>query len=150
MKEPAYNRLYLPDMRKNQAEMFEMACIRHPELDTRKLITEFMRSEYHRLIDQGHPGWANMPPGFWLKRYLNWSGVAPKCLYTDDAAPLDSLTAYWIGAIYALYQWEYAIPSAELVVLFDVGDMEHSFKLLHTVGEVKAVHILHERSTVKP
>jgi hypothetical protein len=148
MQVRAYPETYLPDIWQNQARMFEIMCTDYPQWDARKMIADFLLSGYHKRIDEGHFMWASLPPPRWVKVFLitgeekpdtsNWS-------MSGGLKPLDPGVGWWMGAVYAYYQWYCNVKSRDLVSVLTVRDMERMFNPLHTVGEITACRKIWER-----
>ena len=143
----AYSELYVADIIQTQARVFELFCEDFPSLNVRKIITDFMCSKYRAALDRGDFQWANMTPGEWVKYFLDLPECQDKSGWAleDGQQPLDSLVAYWAGLIYSEYQWTYNVTSKWLVKVLPVTKLERVFDPLHTIGESRAVEVIHER-----
>jgi hypothetical protein len=72
-------------------------------------------------------------------------GATSKWGRDGGAKPLDKDVAWWIGAIYAYYQWYVNVKSRDLVGVLTVTDMERIFHPLHQCGEIAACRKIWER-----
>ncbi len=135
----AYSQLYVADIIDIQGKMFYEMRDYLPGVDEKWFIETFMKSDIRRCLDNGNFLWANKFPleiidkfiqslGGDYKRGETWGGFLPE----------------WVGWIYAEYQWRYNVPSAELIEILPLSEMERIFPTLHQCGESAACQKIHD------
>jgi hypothetical protein len=101
-----------------------------PNVDEKWFIEKFMKSRVRRLLDHASPKFAAMPSPELIdyfmqeeteedyKRGDEWGGFLPQ----------------WVGMMYALLQYEHNIPSAQLIEILPLNEMERLYPALHQLG----------------
>ena len=136
----AYSSIYVDDIQVTQGRVFLNIRDELPGVDEKWFIEKYMKSDIRRLLDMANPKLAAKPSpelilafidrecGGEYKRGETWGGFLPQ----------------WVGEIYSLYQWKYETPSAELVELLPLAEMERLFVPLHQAGWDAAAKKLHD------
>jgi hypothetical protein len=137
---PAYHEVYASRIKDAQGQVFFYVREALPGVDEKWFINKYMRGRVRKMLDHANPKFAAMPaheliPYFIeeecngeYKRGEPWGGFLPQ----------------WAGIIYALYQWKYALPSAELIEKITLDDMERVYPALHQMGWDAALEKLRE------
>ena len=135
----AYSDVYLSSISDTQGNVFFDVRDVFPEMDEKWFITAYMKGNIRRLLDHANPKYASAPSVELIKRFIedecggeykrgeSWGGFMPK----------------WAGIIYALYQWQYSVPSTELIDHLTLDDIERIYPALHQMGWKAAVDKIH-------
>lgn len=126
----AYPEVYIARIKKTQGKVFDKIRDELPDADEKWFIESYMRSEIRELLDEGNPMLAHKPSPELIHAFIKRECGGE---YQKGKA-LEGFTAQWIGEIYALYQWQYNIPSARLIELLPVERMAELYIPLHQVG----------------
>ena len=89
-------------------------------------ITAYMKSDLRSRIDRAEARPANMTATELKENFVRNDGYAFK-----PGEPLDGLSADWIGQFYAYAQWQWGIPSGELVDRIPIRAMRIAYPGLH-------------------
>jgi hypothetical protein len=141
----AYSRLYVADIMDNQGESFAMLRERCPGIDVKWYIESYMRSIIREQLDEGNFWWANNTPGQLIDRYIR-GYVSDRMDNRDYKHGKDwgGLNLYWIGRIYAYYQWYYNVKSKWLIEALPLDTMDQIFGTLHQCGDLTAIRKIHD------
>ena len=135
-----YDEVYVAEQARKQGQIFFYVREEFIGIDEKWFITAFMNSKIRALLDDGNPKYLNMPAPEMLDKFINieyngnykrgeeWGGFLPE----------------WVGRIYALYQWQYNIPSKDLIEKLTLDDMERIYPALHQMGWDAAINKIHE------
>ena len=135
-----YSWEYLDEICETQEEIFMIIRDELHGVDEKWFIETYMRSRVRLLLDRGNPILANRSAkeliytfiheecGGGYERGSHWGGFLPG----------------WAGYVYALYQWLYGKPSAELIDLIPLEAMERFWKPYHTICYEAAVEKIYE------
>jgi hypothetical protein len=141
----AYNELYTAKIKRSQGKVFYLAQNELPKVDVRWFIEKYMRSKIREQLDIANPKMAAKPAPELIHAFIN-----RECDGTYDRGEgMFEFTAQWIGEIYSLYQWKYGVPSAELIDLLPLSDMERMYIPGHEMGWNAAVDKIHSVLTTK-
>ena len=137
-----YSWEYLDEICETQETMFMLIREELQGVDEKWFIEAYMRSRVRLLLDRGNPILANRSA-----RELIFTFVHEECggRYTRGSHWGGFLPG-WAGYIYALYQWLYDKPSAELITQFPPEAMERLWKPYHTICYEAAVEKIYENS----
>ena len=136
----SYSHVYFEDIQVAQGRVFLNIREELPGVDEKWFIEKYMKSDIRRLLDSANPKLAAKPApelihafidrecGGEYRRGEQWGGFLPQ----------------WVGEIYSLYQWKYEIPSAKLIDLLPLSDMERMYIPGHQMGWDAAVNKIHE------
>ena len=131
----AYDELYIAEIKHTQGKVFDKIRDELPGVDEKWFIEKYMRSNIRRLLDSANPKLAAKPAPELITAFINrecggeykrgeeWGGFLPQ----------------WVGEMYALYQWQYETPSAELIEILPLYDMERMYIPGHQMGWDAAV-----------
>jgi len=135
----AYDNVYVGNIVDLQGQVFLDIRDELPGVDEKWFIEKFMRSHIRKMLDIGNFKYALKPPveiiwdfleelGGEYERGEEWGGFLPQ----------------WVGMVYAMYQWKYNTPSAQLIELLPLAEMERVFGTLHQTGIESGADKLHE------
>ena len=135
-----YSWVYLDEICETQEELFMIIRDKLNGVDEKWFIETYMRSRVRLLLDRGNPILANRSAGELAETFIDeecsgdykrgghWGGFLPG----------------WAGYVYALYQWLYSKPSAELIDILPLEAMERFWIPYHTICYEAAVEKLFE------
>ena len=135
----AYNELYIEDIQVTQGRVFLNIRDELPGVDEKWFIEQYMKSDIRRLLDGANPKFAAKPSPELIHAFIDrecggeyqrgeqWGGFLPQ----------------WVGEIYSLYQWKFNVPSAELIEVLPLSDMERMYIPGHQMGWDAAVNKIH-------
>ena len=135
----AYPNVYVEDIQITQGRVFLNIRDELPGADEKWFIEKYMRSNIRRLLDSANPKLAAKPSPELIHAFINrecggeyqrgdeWWGFLPQ----------------WAGEIYSLYQWKFNVPSAKLIELLPLSDMERMYIPGHQMGWDAAVNKIH-------
>ena len=134
-----YPDVYVEDIQVTQGRIFLNIREELPGVDEKWFIEKYMKSDIRRLLDSANPKLAAKPAPELLHAFINrecggeykrgeeWGGFLTQ----------------WVGEIYSLYQWKFNVPSAELIDLLPLADMERMYIPGHQLGWEAAVNKIH-------
>jgi len=135
-----YDEVYVSNIMRNQGRVFFDVREALPGVDEQWFVIHYMKSKVRSLLDHANPKFAAMPSpeliDYFIRKEQNnmykkgeeWGGFLPQ----------------WVGIIYSLYQWQYNIPSNELVTLLPPVTMEKIYPTLHQLSFEAAVKKIHD------
>ena len=130
---------YLNEICETQEELFMLIRDELPGVDEKWFIGAYMRSKARLLLDRGNPILANRSA-----RELAYTFIHEECGgHYPRGDEWGGFLPGWTGHIYALYQWLYATPSAEVIEWFPLEAMEAFWRPYHTICYEAAVEKLH-------
>lgn len=130
----AYSKVYLEEIVENQGKLFDYVATRFPETDTEDFILAYMKSKTRKYIDEAQAYICTMDAeDLWL--YFKKTD----CYKQKKGAVMKGFLPDWIGEFYAYYQWQYNIPSSELVDKLTVDYMKKVYLGLHDLDLSLAV-----------
>lgn len=130
----AYSKAYLDEVVENQGKLFDYVAITYPDMDTEDFICSYMKSKTRRYVDEAQAFVCTMDAkDLWeyfqqTEQYELKKGVALKGFIPD-----------WIGEFYAYYQWQYNIPSRELIEKVSLDYLKKAYAGLHDLDLELAV-----------
>ena len=130
----AYSKAYLDEVVENQGKLFDYIAINYPDMDTEDFICSYMKSKTRRYVDEAQAFVCTMDAkSLWeyfqqTEQYKLKKGEALKGFIPD-----------WIGEFYAYYQWQYNIPSQELVERVPLDYLKKAYVGLHDLDLELAV-----------
>lgn len=106
----AYSKAYLDEIIENQGKLFDYVAVTYPDMDTEDFICSYMKSNTRKYVDEAQAYVCTMDAQTLWEYFL----------YTDryelkKGTALGGFMPDWIGEFYAYYQWQYNIPSAEVI-----------------------------------
>ncbi|MCL2159826.1 MAG: hypothetical protein FWH48_10500 [Oscillospiraceae bacterium] len=136
----AYDEVYVGQIQRNQGLAFLYIRDELPGADEKWFIESYMKSDIRRLLDSANPKLAAMPAPELIHAFINrecggeyrrgeeWGGIMLQ----------------WVGEIYSLYQWKFDVPSAELIDMLPLSEMERMYIPGHQMGWDAAVNKIHK------
>ena len=124
--EYAYAKNYAAQIIDTQGDLFERAPKYYPDINMWHFISSYMKSWLRKRLDQADPRPANMIPRELWNYYLDAYHFVPV-----EGNPFPGFPGWWIGRIYAYFQWYYAVPSDLLVDALPVDHLLVVYPGLH-------------------
>ena len=131
---PAYDISYRNEIVETQGRLFGRLARENPDCDGEDFITSYMKSELRSRIDRAEARPANMTAAELKENFVRNDGYSFK-----PGEPVDGLSADWIGQFYAYAQWQWGIPSGEIVDRIPIGTMRIVYPGLHDLDLPLAV-----------
>ena len=131
---PAYDISYRNEIVETQGRLFGRLARENPDCDGEDFITSYMKSELRSRIDRAEALPANMTAAELKENFVRTGGYSFK-----PGEPVDGLSADWIGQFYAYAQWQWGIPSGEIVDRIPVRTMRIVYPGLHDLDLPLAV-----------
>ena len=122
----AYPKCYLEEVVETQGKLFDWFAQSFPDKDTEDFIRAYMVSRTRKSIDEGQAFVSTKSPfELWeyfcdRDKYSPKTGVAMKGFLPD-----------WIGEFYAYYQWNYDIPSRDVIDRIPLDFLKRAYPALH-------------------
>lgn len=122
----AYSKAYLDEIIENQGKLFDYVAVTYPDMDTEDFICSYMKSSTRKYVDEAQAYVCTMDAQT-LWRYF---------LHTDQyelkkGRALSGFMPDWIGEFYAYYQWQYSIPSVEVIEKVPLVYLKKAYTGLH-------------------
>ena len=125
----AYPQEYLNDVVENQGKLFDYVAQAYPDMDTGDFIDAYMTGKTRKSIDEA-------------QAYVSTMSAEELWVYFSETEhyklkPGKALTGFapdWIGEFYAYYQWQYGIPSAEVVSRVPLDFLKKAYGGLHDLN----------------
>lgn len=114
-----YSDVYLSEVVEFQGKFFEDLQDIVPPIDSADMIVAYMKSYTRRQLDEGHAWYLTLDAQRLKEVFLQESGYQMK-----HGEPLGGFRPNWIGRFYADAQWRYNVPSAKLVELLPLSDLQ--------------------------
>lgn len=130
----AYSKAYLDEVIETQGKLFDHVAMNYPEADTKDFIQAYMKSKTRQYIDEGQAFVCTMDAN------TLWEYFQQTDRY--ELKPGTSLRGFlpdWIGEFYACYQWQFGIPSREVVEKVPLDYLEKAYGGLHDLDLPLAV-----------
>ncbi len=130
----AYSRAYLEEIIENQGKLFDYVAYSYPDMDTEDFIRSYMKSKTRQFVDEAQAFVCTMDAkSLWkyfrqTDQYQLKRGIALKGFIPD-----------WIGEFYAYYQWQYSIPSRDLIEKIPLDYLKKAYAGLHDLDLELAV-----------
>ena len=120
----AYDKSYLDGMLQKTRYLFRL--IGRNCDDPFSVIQEYMNGEYRACMDQGNPLYMNKTP----KQILGNMGISLN-ENTEPSQNYDEFILDWMADIYTYMQWEYELPSKEIVKRIEPKELYEKYFPLH-------------------
>lgn len=121
-----YPKVYLDDVVETQGKLFDKVAQDYPGTDTEKFINTYMNSHTRKYIDEGQAYVCTMNAEELLDYFVKTDRFKP-----TGGKALEGFMPDWIGEFYALYQWQYGMPSSDVVKKVPVRFLEKAYPGLH-------------------
>ncbi len=135
--------LYYDDIVKKQGYVFLSIREELPGVDEKWFISEYMRSNTRKFLDHANPKYAAMTCYELIEWFINWEQNGKYKDYKRGET-WGGFLPQWAGHMYAHYQWQYNMPSAELVEMLPLEVMERLYVPLHQIDYTAAAEKIHE------
>lgn len=130
----AYSKAYLDDVVENQGKLFDYVAITYPDMDTEDFIRSYMKSKTRKYVDEAQAFVCTMDAKELWKYFCQTDHFELK-----KGAALKGFIPGWIGEFYAYYQWQYNIPSRELIERVPLAYLKKAYAGLHDLDLELAV-----------
>lgn len=122
----AYSKAYLDEIVENQGKLFDYVAVNYPDMDTEDFICSYMKSSTRKYVDEAQAYVCTMDA------HTLWEYF----LYTDryelkKGIAMGGFMPDWIGEFYAYYQWQYNIPSCEVIKKVPLAYLKKAYAGLH-------------------
>jgi len=136
----AYSDLYVGEITENQSRMFLLIRDYYPGIDEKWFIETWMKSNTRQYLDRAMPKWAGMMP----LELANWF-IEEECNNEyKKGKPWGGFLPQWVGIMYSLYQWQYNVPSRQVIEELPLDVMERCYDPFHEAGDAVAIEKLRE------
>ena len=136
----AYDELYVAKIKHTQGKMFFHIREEFPGADEKWFIKRYMKSDIRKFLDHANPKLAAKPAPELIHAFIN-----RKCGGEyKRGEQWGGFLLQWVGEIYSLYQWKYEVPSAKLIDILPLSDMERMYIPGHQMGWDAAVKKIHD------
>lgn len=122
----AYSKAYLDEIIENQGKLFDYVAITYPDMDTEDFIRSYMKSNTRKYIDEAQAFVCTMDARTLWDYFLQTDGYELK-----KGTALGGFIPDWIGEFYAYYQWQYNIPSREVIEKIPLEYLKKAYAGLH-------------------
>lgn len=122
----AYSKAYLDEIVETQGKLFDYVAAEFPDSDTEDFIWSYMKSKTRQYVDEAQAFVCTMDAkDLWTyfcgtEQYSPKKGIALKGFLPD-----------WMGEFYAYYQWEYDIPSRDVIEKVPIDYLKKAYGGLH-------------------
>ena len=124
MDKKAYDKCYLDDMIRKTRYLFKL--IARNTKEPFGAIQEYMEGQYRGCMDLGNPLYLNKTP----KQILGSMGIAAKVEF-EISEIYDECILEWMADVYTYLQWDYNLPSREIVEHIEPRQLYQSYSPLH-------------------
>lgn len=122
----AYSKAYLDEITETQGKLFDHVASAYPDMDTEDFIRAYMNSKTRRYVDEAQAFICTMDVAALWDFFLKTDGYKLK-----KGVALKGFLPGWIGEFYAYYQWQYGIPSSEVIQKVPLAYLENAYGGLH-------------------
>lgn len=122
----AYSKAYLSEVVENQGKLFDYVAGNYPNMDTEDFICSYMKSKTRRYVDEGQAFVCTMDAKSLWEYFQQTEQYELK-----KGEVLRGFIPDWIGEFYAYYQWQYNIPSRELIEKVPLNYLKKAYAGLH-------------------
>lgn len=130
----AYSKAYLDEIIENQGKLFDYVAVTYPDMDTEDFIYAYMRSRTRKYVDDAQAFVCTMDARSLWEYFLHIDQYKLK-----KGTALGGFVPDWIGEFYALYQWQYNIPSCEVIEKIPIEYLKKAYAGLHDLDLELAV-----------
>ncbi len=122
----AYPEAYLDEVVENQGKLFDYVATAYPDVDTEDFIHSYMKSNTRKYVDEAQAFVCTMDAKSLLEFFLQTDRYELK-----KGTALGGFMPDWIGEFYAYYQWQYNIPSREVIEKVPLEYLKKAYAGLH-------------------
>lgn len=122
----AYSKAYLDEIIENQGKLFDYVAITYPDMDTEDFICSYMKSSTRKYVDEAQAFVCTMDAQTLWEYFLHTDRYELK-----KGPALGGFMPDWIGEFYAYYQWQYSIPSREVIKKVPIAYLKKTYAGLH-------------------
>ena len=139
---------YYEDIIARQGRVFLDIRDELPGVDERWFINNYMRSDMRRLLDHANPKFAGMSSFGLINWFINFeqNGIFKDYHRGEEWG---GFLPGWVGHMYAHYQWQFNISSAQLIDILPLSVMEKIFPVLHQASWHVAAQKIYDEVLVK-
>ena len=130
----AYSKAYLDEVVETQGKLFDYVATTYPDMDTGDFIDSYMKSATRRYVDEAQAFVCTMDAKTLWEFFLKTDQYKLK-----KGTALGGFAPDWIGEFYAYYQWQYDIPSCEVVEKVPLEYLKKAYAGLHDLALELAV-----------
>ena len=130
----AYPKAYLDEIVEVQGKLFDHVASTHPDMDTEDFIHAYMNSKTRKYVDEMQAFVCTMDATALWEFFLKTDQYKLK-----KGAALKGFLPGWIGEFYAYYQWQYGLPSSEVIQKVPLSYLENAYGGLHDLELALAV-----------
>ncbi len=117
-----YPEVYLSEVVETQGKLFDLVAQDYPDKDTEDFINAYMVSKTRKYIDDGQAYVNTMDAKELLAYFIETDNYRLK-----EGKALEGFLPAWIGEFYALYQWYYALTSAEVLKKIPLANLKRAY-----------------------
>ena len=122
----AYSKAYLVEIIENQGKLFDYVAVTYPDMDTEDFICSYMKSSTRKYVDEAQAYVCTMDAKTLWEYFLHTDRYELK-----KGTSLGGFMPDWIGEFYAYYQWQYNIPSVEVIEKVPLAYLKKAYAGLH-------------------
>ena len=122
----AYSKAYLDEIIENQGKLFDYVAVTYPDMDTEDFICSYMKSNTRKYVDEAQAYVCTMDAQTLWEYFLHTDRYELK-----KGTALGGFMPDWIGEFYAYYQWQYSIPSVEVIEKVPLAYLKKAYSGLH-------------------
>ena len=130
----AYSKAYLDEIIENQGKLFDYVAVTYPDMDTEDFICSYMKSNTRKYVDEAQAYVCTMDAQTLWEYFLHTDRYELK-----KGTALGGFMPDWIGEFYAYYQWQYSIPSVEVIEKVPLAYLKKAYAGLHDLALELAV-----------
>lgn len=122
----AYSKAYLDEIIENQGKLFDFVAVTYPDMDTEDFICSYMKSSTRKYVDEAQAFVCTMDAQALWEYFLHTDRYELK-----KGTAMGGFMPDWIGEFYAYYQWQYSIPSREVIKRVPIAYLKKAYAGLH-------------------
>ena len=122
----AYPKAYLDEVVETQGKLFDYVATEFPDCDTEDFIYSYLKSNTRKFVDQAQAYVCTLDAKDLWEYFCRTD-----CYNLKKGESLKGFLPDWLGEFYAYYQWEYNIPSYEVIEKVPVSYLKKAYAGLH-------------------
>lgn len=122
----AYSKAYLDEIIENQGKLFDYVAVTYPDMDTEDFICSYMKSNTRKYVDEAQAYVCTMDAKTLWEYFLHTDRYELK-----KGTAMGGFMPDWMGEFYAYYQWQYSIPSREVIKKVPIAYLKKAYAGLH-------------------